>query len=218
MMLPLLLFVSAALPLAFVGLHVHSLYQAAATFLLAWVALTSWKAKVEEKARLGGLDPLTGLADAPAFTTRLRQEMARAARFGRGGAVILLALQRSEGLDKKHGAGAAREALRQAAQTLRHVTRSVDFLGRWDEASLALVLPEVELSEAGAAAEKLLNAVSRVRVRLPDGTRMGGVTVSLGLTGFGGRGETLARVMERAGAAVAAAGRKGRNKIAVLKG
>lgn len=117
---------------------------------------------------MGWDDPLTGLDGPDAWQRTLVTEVARAARYRRPLAIVVLEVE-VEGVTElgDHGADdAARHALHEAAQALRRESRTSDVAFRIGVSRFGVILPETD--EVAA-----INYVERVRERapgrLPDG-------------------------------------------------
>ncbi|UCH33964.1 MAG: sigma-70 family RNA polymerase sigma factor [Armatimonadota bacterium] len=98
---------------------------------------------------LGPADPATGLACAPYFEERVRQEIERARRYPQTFAVLILeAPERA----------AEAEASAQLANLLRRSIRQVDVLARHTRTAFALLLPQTG-REARVLGERLVQAI-----------------------------------------------------------
>ena len=219
MALPVILFVvcGVAAALANQGMTAPGLVQAFLTFALAWIALAAWFAKRADAARQAGQDEATGLMASGAFTRRLREEMARRQRYGGDACLVLVRLAMDDGMDQRHGQGARAQAMAAAAAAMKHATRGVDVLARPNADSLALLLPDTPVKGATRAAEKVLAAFSRQKVRLPDGSHLGGLAVNLGGVALSSKPESMAALMQRAEAALLKARERGRNTVEIAR-
>jgi diguanylate cyclase (GGDEF)-like protein len=98
------------------------------------------------------------------------------------------------------------------ADRLAENVRRSDMLGRIGGEEFAVCMPSVSLSEAKLLAERLRCAVASIPFETPSG--LVSATVSIGVAAFG-TGDDLAHLMERADAAMYAAKRGGRDRVAV---
>jgi diguanylate cyclase (GGDEF)-like protein len=97
-----------------------------------------------------GPKPLAGLADAGAWERMVRDESARAARFGRPSSVVTVSLRHLENLAERWGGReTADRVVAQAATMLESECRSIDRVARLGEARFGILLPET--SELGAS-------------------------------------------------------------------
>jgi diguanylate cyclase (GGDEF)-like protein len=102
--------------------------------------------------------------------------------------------------------------LQAAGRALLALTRSVDAAGRLSEHRLALLLPDTDLEGGRKAAEKVLQGFGSEKLKLEDGSLLGGIPLNVGVVQLKGRGETLRQALDRAEAALALAQAKGRNQ------
>jgi diguanylate cyclase (GGDEF)-like protein len=99
-------------------------------------------------------DPLTGLLNHRAFQARVESEVARAQRYGRPLALVLLDLDHFKSINDAYGHQAGDAALMQAARLLDDGARAGDILGRIGGDEFALLLPETTASGALPIAER----------------------------------------------------------------
>jgi diguanylate cyclase (GGDEF)-like protein len=99
-------------------------------------------------------DPLTGLLNHRAFQDRVESEVARAQRYGRPLALVLLDLDHFKHINDAYGHQAGDAALMQAARLLEKGARSGDVLGRIGGDEFALLLPETGIEAAQQVAER----------------------------------------------------------------
>jgi diguanylate cyclase (GGDEF)-like protein len=175
---------------------------------LAGRVTTTWQAAT--------VDPLTGIANRQAVLSRLDEELARATRYRRPLAIVMVDLDHFKRLNDTHGHAAGDAVLRQVAQRLAEHVRSVDLIGRFGGEEFLAVLPETDADAAASLAEKLRRVVAGTLVRLPDGHE---VTVTLSAGVAGGPGEALRPeiLVRDADAALYSAKALGRNTVYVFR-
>jgi len=139
-------------------------------------ALAAANARLET---LASTDPLTGLLNHRAFHTRLDEEIARAERGSRPLALLLVDLDDFRAINNTHGHQAGDRALVAIAAALRGVLRAGDSAGRLGGDEFAALLPEADLGEALAVAERARAAVAGSA--LPAGDATIRTTTSLGV-------------------------------------
>ncbi len=139
-------------------------------------ALAAANARLET---LASTDPLTGLLNHRAFHARLDEEIARAERGGRPLALLLVDLDDFRTINNTHGHQAGDRALAAIAAALRGSLRAGDSAGRLGGDEFAALLPEADLSEALAVAERARAAVAGIA--LPAGDATIRTTTSLGV-------------------------------------
>jgi len=172
--------------------------------------------RVADTWRLATVDPLTGIANRQAVLTRLADELARASRYQRPLAVVMVDLDHFKRLNDAHGHEAGDVVLRQVARRLAANLRAVDLAGRFGGEEFLMILPETDADAAASLAEKLRRAVAGAPIRLPEGHEVT-ITLSAGVAGGPGpvlRAETLIR---DADAALYSAKALGRNTVYVFR-
>ena len=128
----------------------------------------SARKREEERARaslavaeeLAAVDPLTGLANHRTFHDRLRTELQRARRHGRGLAVVLMDLDHFKRVNDRFGHQAGDRVLRHAARVFEAETRTGELVARVGGEEFAMVLPEAGGEDAFRAAERVRRAIA----------------------------------------------------------
>ena len=170
--------------------------------------VTDRKALEEELERLSQRDPLTGLFNRRRFDEELQKQLAYTRRYGNGGALLLLDLDRFKEINDEYGHAAGDEALCAVAEALQANLRISDTIGR-DAAGIvarlggdefAVLLPEVDAEEARAVADRLVAAVAAVEPTFEG--RPSKLAVSVGIALYDEYGcppaEDLAAAADRA--------------------
>ena len=162
-------------------------------------------------------DVLTGLATRRVFDGVLLDELARDVPV----AVLLADVDRFKDVNDLHGHGVGDGVLRLVAEQLQAACREQDVVARYGGDELAVVLTGVDAAAVAGVAERFRAAVEDLPVPggAPDGSGGAGtlaVTVSVGFAVHDPRaGAGSARdLMVRADAALYAAKRGGRNRVA----
>ncbi|MBN1655478.1 MAG: response regulator [Deltaproteobacteria bacterium] len=104
--------------------------------------------RVELARQLGGRDPVTGLYTKEAMADRLRGDLSRVRRSGQQLAVLLIHLTLSD---------SPRLAFLDLANTANKIFRQSDLLSRYNEATLAAVLPGIDM-------RTILSVINRFRL------------------------------------------------------
>jgi diguanylate cyclase (GGDEF)-like protein/putative nucleotidyltransferase with HDIG domain len=139
--------------------------------LAASVIRNAWR---DEQLREVSLtDSLTDLPNSRALFAHLLEGLEAP---GTRRALIMMDLDGLKGLNDEHGHHVGDLALRQVAATIRHMVRQSDFCARYAGDEFVAVLPGCERGEAERRAAALQDAVGRLVVDTPGGTR---VTLSL---------------------------------------
>ena len=166
--------------------------------------------------QLATMDPLTGIANRQSVLNRVDDELARAGRYKRPLAVVMVDLDHFKRLNDTHGHAAGDTVLREVAHRLADHLREVDMAGRFGGEEFLIVLPETDADAAASLAEKLRRVVAGTPIRLPDGHE---VTVTLSAGVAGGNGDVLRPEMlvRDADAALYSAKALGRNTVYVFR-
>lgn len=157
-------------------------------------------------------DGLTGLCNHRHFQSLLQVEFARARRYGKPLACLMLDLDRFKRINDTLGHPCGDEVLRHVSALLRGVAREVDVLARYGGEEFVLLLPNTDAEGAMRAGERICLAVAESPVVLAD--RRLRVTVSVGAATDESPGVgTAAELVRRADEALYAAKRGGRNRV-----
>jgi len=116
--------------------------------------------RFKEARQLADLDALTGLHNRRFFHETLAREVARAHRYTRRLALIVLDLDDFKDINDKIGHLAGDSVLAEAAERIRSVARSADIACRVGGDEFAIVLPESSLEDADQLFRRIQNAVS----------------------------------------------------------
>ncbi len=163
-----------------------------------------------ELERLARTDSLTGLFNRQYLMERFDEEIARAGRYDRPLAVMLIDLDHFKLVNDTHGHLAGDAVLVSAVSSMTGVLRETDFAGRFGGEEFCVVMPETGMQGALELAERLRKGMEETDHVLPDGSKLR-VTCSIGVaeTSTGSLEETIAL----ADAALYDAKRSGRNRV-----
>jgi len=158
-------------------------------------------------------DALTGLYNHRAFQERLREELARARRYGKPMALLYTDIDNLSALNRELGYQIGDEILRRVADLLSAVdsgsrVRASDVVARYGGEEFAVLLPETDTEGARVKANRLRDAVAQAT--FPGGQN---VTLSVGLAAFPEHGKSAEDMVRCAEAALQAAKRGGRNQV-----
>jgi diguanylate cyclase (GGDEF)-like protein/PAS domain S-box-containing protein len=152
--------------------------------------ITDRKAMEQELERLSQHDSLTGLFNRRRFEEELRRQLAYTRRYGSGGALLMIDLDRFKQINDQLGHAAGDEALREVARMLSDNLRAgdtvarnaVNFIARFGGDEFVALLPEADAAGAAAAAERLAEALGDMSLRI-DGHEVE-LRVSIGVATF----------------------------------
>ena len=155
-------------------------------------------------------DALTGAANRRSFTYRAEAELGRARRYGRPTALLAIDADRFKSVNDTYGHGVGDQVLASLSATAASLLRPSDLFGRMGGEEFAVLLPETDLVDAEAVAERLRMAIAAACVPLEIGALQ--FTVSLGVTEFAPTEIDLRAASERADKALYRAKQEGRNR------
>jgi diguanylate cyclase (GGDEF)-like protein len=157
------------------------------------------------------LDPLTTLYSRRAFEARLRARLAA----GGEGALVYLELDQFKLVNDAYGREAGNDLLAQFGRLLQTLVRSGDEPAYLGGDEFALLLADADLDRAWQAAERVRFQVSAQGFEWRG--RGYGLTVSIGIAGFGAGSQDYTELIGSADAACAAAKNLGRNRIEIFR-
>jgi diguanylate cyclase len=155
-----------------------------------------------------GHDPVTGLSDQKSLTTDIDRRIADWKRGGSGLSILMVEIDRFDGIRDAYGEQASQIVLRAAAQYLKAAMREMDHVAQYDEHVFGLLLPGTEISETSIVAERLRGRVARCTLPL-DGEKLV-FTISLGAAQVC-TGDETQTLLERAKSSLEAAKEAGGN-------
>ncbi len=161
-------------------------------------------------------DPLTGMLNRRSFDESLGAQLAQARRYKRGGALLIVDLDRFKQINDEFGHAAGDEALRTVSRVLAENLRETDTVGR-DAGGLvarlggdefALLLPETDAAGAEVVGERLVAALAAEALVLGDREVRLGISVGAAVFDWrdGQSAEELMAAADRAMYVVKAAG------------
>ena len=127
-----------------------------------------------ELERLSRHDPLTGVLNRRSFDEALAAQLDYTRRYGRGGALLILDLDRFKQINDRYGHAVGDEALCTVADALNRNLRRSDTVARGSDGGelvarlggdeFAVLLPEAEAAGAEAVCERLVAALAAERL------------------------------------------------------
>ncbi|CAA7621462.1 bifunctional diguanylate cyclase/phosphodiesterase [Magnetospirillum sp. UT-4] len=173
----------------------------------------------EYQARLEDLsirDPLTRLYNRRKLDEFLDHEIDRGERNGQAFCLVQIDLDDFKSINDTFGHPVGDLLLKELASTLLADTRRTDVTARMGADEFMVLLPETDLAEGLAVAEKLRQAIADTTLGLP----VGGVriTASLGVVSFPENGADARKLAIAADVATYKAKRGGKNQCASLAG
>ncbi len=164
--------------------------------------------------RLARTDALTGLANARAFTERLRQEVARAQRDGTPLCLGYVDVDNLKRINDAQGHAAGDELLREVARAIGQSVRASDVAARLGGDEFAILFVGMRQDAAEAAARRLLERMKQLD-DLHPGLQLG---ASIGVAMYGAPPETAEQMIRAADAAMYEAKQRGKGRVVLWEG
>jgi diguanylate cyclase (GGDEF)-like protein len=169
-------------------------------------------------------DGLTGLHNHRSFWERLRDEVARAGRYGQPLSLLMLDLDDFKDVNDRWGHPAGDGLLRAVGHALHtQLRQGVDCAARYGGEEFAVILPSTEselgggdLDGAVATAERIRRAIAGARTPLASAPDWRGVTASIGVATLPMHAENAEELVSRADQALYAAKRRGKDSVVVF--
>jgi diguanylate cyclase (GGDEF)-like protein len=158
-------------------------------------------------------DELTGLANARAFRSILEREIERSRRFQSPLGLVMVDLDNFKQVNDEHGHQQGDEVLASVAAVLRDLSRDIDAPARYGGEELAVVLPQTDSEGAELLAERMREAVERLRVPRVGGQGSLRVTASFGVAALPESATDQEELVAAADAALYRAKRSGKNRV-----
>ncbi|MHB0911974.1 MAG: diguanylate cyclase [Armatimonadota bacterium] len=174
--------------------------------------VTALKESQDKLIQRANTDSLTDLYNHRYFQERLATEIRRSARYERPLSVIMLDIDHFKSLNDAHGHPFGDEVLCQVAAILRGESRDIDIVARYGGEEFAIVLPETDLDEGLAMAERLRIAVQRHCFTERDGSSVP-VTISLGVADYPAQSTEREGLIMAADLAMYESKSMGRNRV-----
>lgn len=162
-------------------------------------------------------DDLTKLKNRRFLLTRLSEELDRATRYGHPLSCIFFDVDHFKRVNDSYGHEAGDAVLKTISATAQEQCRQPDILGRYGGEEFLMILPETDLEQAGALAERLRQAIES-QTSLPDQHQIR-VTATFGVTCYSPEDTTtppdLADLIKQADTAMLEAKKAGRNRVGI---
>ncbi|MFC5300666.1 diguanylate cyclase [Azospira restricta] len=166
----------------------------------------------EERYRVLSItDGMTGLYNARHFAQRLREEMDRCQRYQHPLALMLMDIDNFKQFNDRYGHVEGDQVLIRLAECITACLRRTDQAFRYGGEEFVVLLPETEMGEAIAAAERVRAMFAGSEIRPGDGSTVC-CTASIGVTTFVA-GETPRDFVARADSGTYEAKRRGKNRV-----
>lgn len=166
-------------------------------------------------SHLADHDAMTDLLNRRRFERELRLAVARSRRQHAEGALLWCDVDHFKNVNDSLGHRTGDELLVKVAASLRDNVRGSDVLARLGGDEFAALLPHASAAEARQLAERLLEAVQSITVKL--GGKPIRTTISIGIVMFPEHGTSAEELLSRADLAMYEAKRDGRNRCRLFE-
>ena len=160
-------------------------------------------------------DALTGMFNRRRFEHELERELARARRYGTGGAVLAIDLDHFKYVNDTHGHSVGDELITRVGVVFKRRLRATDMIARIGGDEFSVILPGAEEAEAVAVANSLLSALREGASASGGIARPRWVTASIGIALFGAHATSGEDVLVEADIAMYDAKEAGRDRFKV---
>ncbi len=159
-------------------------------------------------------DGLTGLATHRIFQEKLQEELLRCARYHTSVSLIMADIDHFKLVNDQHGHLAGDQVLKETAAILKARLRPVDFAARYGGEEFALILPGLDLREAGHLAEDIRGELEFHSIS--TGGKNLSITASFGCAAFPVDAQIASQLIRKADERLYEAKTSGRNRIVTV--
>lgn len=185
--------------------------------LASQAAITIDKANsYAEILKHASMDALTGLNNRRQFDIRLRQEVSASKRKDTPLCCMMIDIDFFKQINDTYGHPVGDHILKEFAQLLKAEIREYDFASRYGGEEFCILLPDTDLDEAAAVAQRLREVVEKeYNISESEAPKMVSITISIGLSKFEPDTQNPYELYKIADQALYKAKTTGRNKVVV---
>lgn len=201
---------------ALLAVHLFNLSVVFAMFsYLSFFYLKIVSSAQRKLRQMAATDPLTGLFNRRHMIDLAERELARFQRSRHPIGLLLLDIDHFKIINDSHGHELGDKVLVDVANAIKAVLRSQDLIARWGGEEFLAVLPDTDLEQARASAERVRQALMQQRWCF-DGQSVA-ITISVGVSEFQ-EDDGLKSAINRADRALYRCKDNGRNRVEVCLG
>ena len=170
--------------------------------------------------RMARVDYLTGIYNRRAIDDLATRAISAARRHGVPLAIMIVDVDHFKLVNDQHGHECGDHALVEVVRRMREIVRNEDLIGRQGGEEFVVVMPDIDLNSAWAAAERMRRGFSDRPMTLHDGDRPIELllTISIGVAALETSDQQFSHLLRRADRAMYAAKTDGRNRVMVADG
>ena len=157
--------------------------------------------------KLSITDPLTSIYNRRKFNELLTIEVERSNRYQTQLSIIMCDIDHFKKINDTYGHDTGDQALKTFSEKINENIREVDIFARWGGEEFIILMPNVSIEDAYAAAEKLRKIIATTEIE-----ELEQITASFGVTSLQS-GETTESLIKRADQAMYNAKNSGRNCV-----
>ena len=158
-------------------------------------------------------DPKTGLYNSRYFTQLAEEEIRRAVRYSRPLSIVMADLDLLREINNTYGHLVGDKVICEVAEIIEHQVRRCDLAARFGGDEFALLLPETDLAEAVAAAERIRQHIANHSFAVSPSPLPTRVTMSFGVAACPDHGCSAVELLHSADLAVSRSKRLGGNYV-----
>lgn len=156
-------------------------------------------------------DPLTGAYNRRALMPVLEQNLAQAQRYDGVCSALIVDIDNFSGINDEHSWDGGDQLLRHMVTELHRMKRTADFLARFSDDQLVLVLPETNHEQALLAGERVRRLANSLELPYASGNIR--CTVSVGVSTLAGLEDTAEEMINRLQENLAVARQSGGDRV-----
>lgn len=134
----------------------------------------------EKIQRQATTDGLTNLVNYRTFYRTLEKEMWRSRRYNERISIIMIDIDNLKNINDKYGHRTGDEVIRQVSRQIQGCVRHMDTAARYGGDEFAIILPNTSVSEAKLVAKRMVENVSKTKLKLNSGKISLSISVGLG--------------------------------------
>jgi diguanylate cyclase (GGDEF)-like protein len=178
------------------------------------IAVSKNVEKRRQYERAAMFDGLTGVHNRRWLDETLHRMVRRHENGGSRLALSLIDIDHFKSFNDTYGHAAGDHVLTVVAAVLAANLRPTDLVARFGGEEFVIIFPDTDVQEAAIAAERVRRAVGDETMKLPDGTALPNVTISMGVAELTA-GQSVPDLLKAADAAMYEAKQSGRNSVVV---